>query len=109
MDNLDKYEEQTRRQNRGLGCEYCQAAQGHRIACFLLSTPPRELVLTGPAFKEDKYRTLNPEETIEAAVDAVNKYYRNGSPRKAADFAPDAADHLRLRSLGVSWNGDNRE
>ena len=100
MDYLDKYAEQLRRQNLGYLCEYCQSASGHRVSCFLLSGT---LTVTGPAFKEDKYRTLNPADTIEEALDAVNKYYRKGSPKVTKAVVPSEADHIALHGLGVKW------
>jgi hypothetical protein len=105
MDNLDKYAEQLRRQNLGYTCQYCDSAAGHRVSCLLLSTPPR--VITGPDFNEQKYQPLNPVETIEQAVDAVNKYYRKGSPRKV-EVVPNEGDHIMLRGAYISWEGDNR-
>jgi hypothetical protein len=113
MDNLDLYALQAQRQNHGLTCEYCGFALGHKVTCFLLSTSPRELVLTGPNFDEQKYkptdRVLSAEtvQSIDDAVAAVAKYSRSGSPRKV-ELVPTKADHLRLRSLGVVWEGDKR-
>ena len=104
---MDAYEVQRLRQVHGLRCEYCSSLSGHTSKCYLLSAAPRELVLTGPDFDEQKYQTLNPVETIEQALESVEKYYRKGSP-KVRNFVPDEADHLRLRSLGVAWEGDNR-